>query len=368
MTVSSVQPRSTNHAARLGGKQSLRPKMKEEKGAPLKNKIIYQIFLLVCFGFCNSGGVLAVNMTIPNTLIRGKLGGEALLSVRYDSFSLDLPVIKWLLKREKSVTVVQSIGTDIIGTLRPEYRDRILVFGNGTLLLHNLRFADDGTYDVEISITDDTFPGEGSITLTVDESISRPYINMESSSLLELSENVVLNCSHDNGTRTTYRWFKGGKLLTNETSCTVENPVGNMTSLPIRLTVYKRSSLYIILSTGGIFLLITLVTICACWTPSKKPRQPPRKHLSRFYNRSHQTPINHTDCVLPKMPQHNGINAVTSLYILQQKDPSTDDSSSNSIGSPSELDNPPCYTTSPTYTDPITLTAGSPAHISRKHT
>lgn len=55
MTVSSVQPRSTNHAARLGGKQSLRPKMKEEKGAPLKNKIIYQIFLLVCFGFCNSG-------------------------------------------------------------------------------------------------------------------------------------------------------------------------------------------------------------------------------------------------------------------------------------------------------------------------
>uniref|UniRef100_A0A3Q4HAR1 Hepatic and glial cell adhesion molecule n=1 Tax=Neolamprologus brichardi TaxID=32507 RepID=A0A3Q4HAR1_NEOBR len=264
---------------------------------------------LLCF--C-AGGVLAVNMTIPNTLIRGKLGGEALLSVRYDSFSLDLPVIKWLLKREKSVTVVQSIGTDIIGTLRPEYRDRILVFGNGTLLLHNLRFADDGTYDVEISITDDTFPGEGSITLTVDELITRPYINMESSSLLELSENVVLNCSHDNGTRTTYRWFKGGKLLTNETrfvfspdqklltikrvlmadddvySCTVENPVGNMTSLPIRLTVYKRSSLYIILSTGGIFLLITLVTICAY-------------------------------CVLPKMPQHNGTNAVTSLYILQQK-------------------------------------------------
>lgn len=117
-----------------------------------------------------------MNMTIPNTLIRGKLGGEALLSVRYDSFSLDLPVIKWLLKREKSVTVVQLIGTDIIGTLRPEYRDRILVFGNGTLLLHNLRFADDGTYDVEISITDDTFPGEGSITLTVDGRRTCPFV------------------------------------------------------------------------------------------------------------------------------------------------------------------------------------------------
>uniref|UniRef100_H2RLQ2 Hepatic and glial cell adhesion molecule n=1 Tax=Takifugu rubripes TaxID=31033 RepID=H2RLQ2_TAKRU len=232
------------------------------------------------------GVVLAVNMTIPKDLIRGRVGGEALLSVCYSSFSPDLPVIRWQLRREKSVTVVQSIGTDIIGTLRPEYRDRILVFENGTLLLHNLRLSDDGTYDVEISITDDSFTGEGSITLTVDESISRPYIDMESSSVLELSENIVLNCSHENGTRTTYRWFKGGKPLTNESrfllspdrklltitrvlmadediySCTVENPVNNMTSMPIRLTVYRRSSIYIILSTGGIFLLVTLVTVC----------------------------------------------------------------------------------------------------------
>lgn len=96
------------------------------------------------------------------------------------------------------------------------------------------------------------------------EPISRPYIDMEASSVLELSENVILNCSHENGTRTTYRWFKGGKPLTNATrllfspdhklltitrvlmadddiySCTVENPVGRMTSLPIRLTVYSK--------------------------------------------------------------------------------------------------------------------------------
>lgn len=109
-----------------------------------------------------------MNMTVPDLLIRGQVGAEALLSIRYVSSSPDEPVIKWQLRREKSVTVVQSIGTDIIGTLRPEYRDRILVFENGTLLLHNLRLSDEGTYDVEISITDDTFPGEGSITLTVD--------------------------------------------------------------------------------------------------------------------------------------------------------------------------------------------------------
>ncbi|XP_037323591.2 hepatic and glial cell adhesion molecule-like [Pungitius pungitius] len=347
--------------------------MKAEKKAPSISKIASQVLMLVvCLASFSSTGVLAVNMTVPNALIRGTAGGEALLSVSYSSSSLDLPVIKWQLAREKSVTVVQSIGTDIIGTLRPEYRDRILVFENGTLLLHNLRLSDDGTYDVEISITDDTFPGEGTITLTVDEAISRPYIHTEALAVLELSENVVLNCSHDNGTRTAYRWFKGGKPLTNVTrftlspeqkfltitrvlmadddvySCAVENPVGNVTSLPIRLTVYRRSSLYIILSTGGIFLLISLVTVCACWTPTKEQRHPSTKHLSSFYDHLDDSPLSQTADELPKRKKHNGINAVTSLYILQQKDPSTDDSSSNSVGSP-DLENPPCYSSSPDH-------------------
>uniref|UniRef100_A0A8C6WW27 Hepatic and glial cell adhesion molecule n=1 Tax=Neogobius melanostomus TaxID=47308 RepID=A0A8C6WW27_9GOBI len=239
-------------------------------------------------------GVWSVNMTIPSAQIKSTVGCEALLSVRYVSFSLDLPVIKWTLKKEKSITVVQSIGTDIIGTPRPEYRDRILVFENGTLLLHNLRLSDEGTYDVEISITDDSFTGEGSIALTVDEVISKPFVHTESSSVLELTENLLLNCSHDNGTKTNYTWLKGGKRLTNETRfilspdqkyltikrvlmsdddlyvCVVENPVGRETSLPFRLSVYRRSSLYIMLSTGGLFLLITLVTVCACWTPPQK--------------------------------------------------------------------------------------------------
>uniref|UniRef100_A0A667Z6V8 Hepatic and glial cell adhesion molecule n=1 Tax=Myripristis murdjan TaxID=586833 RepID=A0A667Z6V8_9TELE len=264
-----------------------------------------------------------------HSLITGTLGGEALLSVRYISFSPDPAVIRWQLKREKPVTVVQSIGTDIIGNLRPEYRDRILVFENGTLLLHNLRFSDEGTYEVEISITDDTFIGEGSITLTVDESISRPYIHMESSSVLELSKNFILNCSHENGTRTTYSWTKGGKPLATEKrfllspdqkhltitqvlmadddiySCTVENPVGSMTSLPIKLTVYRRSSLYVILSTGGIFVLITLVTVCKLQCVMTDTS------MSLYFA---------TVDMLPKMTEHEGKNAV-SLYILQDKVP-----------------------------------------------
>lgn len=84
------------------------------------------------------------------------------------------------------------------------------------------------------------------------------------SSVLEYSEHFNLHCSHDNGTKPVYSWLKGGKVLTNDSrlllshdqkvltisrvlmsdddiyTCTVENPISNMKSIPVRLTVYSR--------------------------------------------------------------------------------------------------------------------------------
>ncbi|XP_029555829.1 hepatocyte cell adhesion molecule [Salmo trutta] len=374
--------------------------MKAEREDLSKAIAAPQLLLLWCLLVSpQSGSVKGVNITSPGSLIRGTLGGEALLSVRYSSSSPDAPVIKWQLKRDdKPVTVVQSIGTEIIGNLRPEYRDRILVFENGTLLLHNLKLSDEGTYEVEISITDDTFTGEGSIDLTVDEPISRPYVHMEVSSVLELSEHFTLNCSHDNGTNAKYSWQKGGKLLTNETrlqlspdqklltivrvlmvdddiyGCAVENPIGSMKSLPIKLTVYRRSSLYIILSTGGIFLLITLVTVCACWGPSKKERQKqqmkPRglaglpRHLIEHPDYS---PINHAVDVVPKMmTEHERKNPVA-LYILKEDFPQGDHDSPGNMGlglSSEPPSSPPGYSSS---LSPSSRSPEPPAHSSRRY-
>ncbi|XP_029546513.1 hepatocyte cell adhesion molecule [Salmo trutta] len=374
--------------------------MKAEREALSKAIAAPQLLLLWCLlVLSQSGSVEGVNITSPGSLIRGTLGGEALLSVRYSSSSPDAPVIKWQLKRDdKPVTVVQSIGTKIIGNLRPEYRDRILVFENGTLLLHNLKLSDEGTYEVEISITDDTFTGEGSIDLTVDEPISRPYVHMEASSVLELSEHFTLNCSHDNGTNAKYSWQKGGKPLTNETrlqlspdqklltivrvlmvdddiyGCVVENPIGSMKSLPIKLTIYRRSSLYIILSTGGIFLLITLVTVCACWGPSKKERQKrqmkPRglaglpRHLIEHPDYSQ---INHAVRVLPKiMTEHERKNPVA-LYILKKESPQEDHDSTGNIGLglPSvQPRSPPSYSSS---LPPSSHSPDPPARSSRTY-
>ncbi|XP_062417145.1 hepatic and glial cell adhesion molecule a isoform X2 [Pungitius pungitius] len=298
--------------------------------------------LLTLFGLLLlllTGEVSGVNVTSQTQVVRGTAGKEALLSVSYSSSSLDKPVIKWQLKRdkEKPITVVQSIGTDIIGNLRPEYRNRILVFENGSLLLHNLQLSDEGAYEVEISITDDTFTGERYIELTVDVPVSKPYIQMMASSVLELSEHFNLHCSHENGTKPIYGWLKGGKVLTNDTrlqlshdqkvltisrvvisdddiyACTVENLISSMKSMPVKLTVYRRSSLYIILSTGGIFLLITLVTVCACWKPSKKKHRPVPQRAPIYLEQSEN---GHND-VVPK-PTTLGRRSPMPLYVLNE--------------------------------------------------
>ncbi|XP_037123900.1 hepatic and glial cell adhesion molecule a [Syngnathus acus] len=287
-----------------------------------------------------TGEVSGVNVTSQTQVVRGIVGKEALLSVSYSSSSVDKPVIKWQVKRDKvkPVTVVQSIGIDIIGNLRPEYRNRILVFENGSLLLHNLQLSDEGLYEVEISITDDTFTGEHYIELTVDVPVSKPYIQMVASSVLEYSEHFNLHCSHDNGTKPVYAWLKAGKVQANDSrlllshdqkvltiarvlmsdddiyTCMVENAVSSMRSTPVKLTVYRRSSLYIILSTGGIFLLITLVTVCACWKPSKKKHRPVPQRAPIYMEQGEN---GHDIDVVPK-PTTLGRRSPMPLYVLNE--------------------------------------------------
>ncbi|KAG7480136.1 hepatocyte cell adhesion molecule-like [Solea senegalensis] len=313
-----------------------------------------------------TGEVTGVNVTSQAQVVRGTVGKEALLSVSYSSSSLDKPVIKWQLKRnkEKPITVVQSIGTDIIGNLKPEYRNRILVFENGSLLLHNLQLSDEGAYEVEISITDDSFTGEHHTELTVDVPVSKPYIQMIASSVLEYSEYFNLHCSHDNGTKPIYSWQKGGKVMLNDSrlllshdqkvltiarvlvsdddvySCTVENSISSMKSTPVKITVYRRSSLYIILSTGGIFLLITLVTVCACWKPSKKKHRPVPQRAPVYVEQSEN---GHDVDVVPK-PTTLGRRSPMPLYVLNEDETLEHlEECSGSAASQSEISFPASY-------------------------
>ncbi|XP_027555126.1 hepatocyte cell adhesion molecule [Chiroxiphia lanceolata] len=328
----------------------------------------------------HAGLLAGVNITSPTPLVRGTAGKAALLSVRYASASADKPVVKWQLKRDKPVTVVQSIGTEIIGNLRPDYRDRIRVLENGSLLISPLQLADEGAYEVEVSITDDTFTGEKTINLTVDIPISKPQVLVASSTVLELSEFFTLNCSHENGTKPTYTWLKDGRPLSNDSrlllspdqkiltitrvlmadddvySCLVENPISHGRSVPVKLTVYRRSSLYIILSTGGIFLLVTLVTVCACWKPSKKEKRQAETQPASDYTEQDEERLKHEAEGIPRSGDHERKNPVA-LYILKDKD------------SPeAEEDSPPepRGTVEPGYTSsPVPAAGRSPGPVGR---
>nr|KAF6403483.1 hepatic and glial cell adhesion molecule [Molossus molossus] len=190
--------------------------MKRERGALSRAFSVLRLTPFVYLLLIQTEPLQGVNITSQVRLIHGTVGKSALLSVQYSSTSSDKPVVKWQLKRDKPVTVVQSIGTEVIGTLRPDYRDRIRLFENGSLLLSDLQLTDEGTYEVEISITDDTFTGEKTINLTVDVPISRPQVLVASTTVLELSEAFTLNCSHENGTKPSYTWLKDGKPLLND--------------------------------------------------------------------------------------------------------------------------------------------------------
>ncbi|XP_052045618.1 hepatocyte cell adhesion molecule isoform X2 [Apodemus sylvaticus] len=344
--------------------------MKRERGALSRASRALRLSPFVYLLLIQPVPLEGVNITSPVRLIHGTVGKSALLSVQYSSTSSDKPVVKWQLKRDKPVTVVQSIGTEVIGTLRPDYRDRIRLFENGSLLLSDLQLADEGTYEVEISITDDTFTGEKTINLTVDVPISRPQVLVASTTVLELSEAFTLNCSHENGTKPSYTWLKDGKPLLNDSrmllspdqkvltitrvlmedddlySCVVENPISQVRSLPVKITVYRRSSLYIILSTGGIFLLVTLVTVCACWKPSKKKKRKLEKQNSLEYMDQTDDRLKSEADTLPRSGEQERKNPMA-LYILKDKDSSEPDENPAAEPRNTTEPGPPGYSVSP---------------------
>ncbi|KAG8568227.1 hypothetical protein GDO81_013929 [Engystomops pustulosus] len=374
--------------------------MKTERAGDLRAltspSLLHLLWLLAVY----TDLVEVVNITSHMQHIHGTYGKSALFSVQYSSSSSDKPVVKWQVRREKPITVVQSVGTDIIGNLRPDYKDRIQIFENGSLLISNLFLSDEGMYEVEVSITDDTFTGEKSINLTVDVPVSKPRVSVLSSTILELTENFSMSCIHDNGTKPIYTWLKAGKLLTNDSrilmspdhrvititrvllsdddiyTCLVENPISSGRSSPIKITVYRRSSLYIVLSTGGIFLLVTLVTVCACWKPSRKEKHKLERQASCEYVDHSEDPLKHEVEVNARTIERENKNPVT-LYILKDKElteveedsPTESRTTSDTSGSPSYTSNKSSgsathcghrYHHSPVRAPPVSKEHGSP--------
>ena len=94
--------------------------------------------------------------------------------------------------------------------------------------------------------------------------VSKPFVQMIASSVLEYSEHFSIHCAHNEGTKPIYSWMKGDNILTNDTrlllshdqkvltivrvqmadddvyTCMVDNPISSTKSVPVRLSVYRR--------------------------------------------------------------------------------------------------------------------------------
>ena len=94
--------------------------------------------------------------------------------------------------------------------------------------------------------------------------VSKPFVQMIASSVLEYSEFFSIHCAHNEGTKPIYSWMKGDNVLTNDTrlllshdqkvltivrvlmadddiyTCMVDNPISSTKSVPVKLSVYRR--------------------------------------------------------------------------------------------------------------------------------
>ncbi|XP_032821744.1 uncharacterized protein LOC116948777 [Petromyzon marinus] len=271
-------------------------------GAALPPTEMRALFLLAAAASLTAGSSRAVNVTGPAGSVRGTAASTALLSVRYSSQSGGMPVIKWRLIRptsgahspsvSRTVMVVQSFGGEGQAPAA-EFANRVHVFRNGSLQLMLLRLSDEGTYEVEITITEDAVVGHHSVQLTVDVPISKPVVIISSPVAVEMAEAVTMNCSHVNGTRAVYAWLKGGAPLTNGSrhrlsagghsltlapvllgdsdsyACLASNAVSRGASEPVLLTVHRRMAVYLILGGCVILIAIVITSVCLCCNPSK---------------------------------------------------------------------------------------------------
>ncbi|XP_060937013.1 carcinoembryonic antigen-related cell adhesion molecule 5-like [Limanda limanda] len=214
------------------------------------NLLFLLCVLCVTFtGLCEGSGVLV------DDLLNATVGGKVLFTTKLTP--QDPPVTFQTVIWNFNTSRIISFSATVINTT-PGYEDRITPFiSSGSLELRNLALTDSGEYRVSI-ITSDLNSQSGSTTLMIYEPVSNVMTTTSSPDLVEFISSVHLSCS-SSGTSLSFLWLNGsseftasdrvtdeGSKLTifNVTrydqgpfSCRVVNPVSNVTSDPVFLSV-----------------------------------------------------------------------------------------------------------------------------------
>ncbi|MGH0129781.1 UNVERIFIED_CONTAM: hypothetical protein FKN15_059465 [Acipenser sinensis] len=147
---------------------------------------------------------------VGSPVVHGILGRSVLLSISLDS--TPLKSMQWSVKKEDSQKLrILKAENKTQPEITPTFLQRVELLKNGSILLRNLNFSDQGVYIV--TVTDWDWREEtGTITLTVSALLSEPLISV---SVQNNSHSVLLtlSCEVTEGTQPSYWWLKDGKPL-----------------------------------------------------------------------------------------------------------------------------------------------------------
>ncbi|XP_058865934.1 hepatic and glial cell adhesion molecule-like [Acipenser ruthenus] len=152
----------------------------------------------------------AVQVTVGSPVVHGILGQSVLLSISLDS--TPLKSMKWSVKKEDSQTVrILKAENKTQPEITPTFLHRVELLKNGSILLRNLNFSDQGVYIVTVTDCDGR-EETGTINLTVSAPLSEPLISVSVSNTSH-SMLLTLSCEVTEGTQPSYWWLKDGKPL-----------------------------------------------------------------------------------------------------------------------------------------------------------
>ncbi|XP_032833118.1 uncharacterized protein LOC116955893 [Petromyzon marinus] len=204
-----------------------------------------------------AGPVAGVIVNTASTSVSQMVGTDAFFSVSF-SGSSGSTRITWTFNNQIVEWPSNNIGAN---TTREEYKGRIAIYTNGSLLLQRVTLSDIGMYNVVMGdfSTDD---GKANITLGVYEVIANATLQLLPPSPPKLGGSATLRCSAASvasGAGLVFSFYKYGDLLATlapaaaspdhadytignltfshrgSYSCRAVNPVSNRTSAPVLL-------------------------------------------------------------------------------------------------------------------------------------